>query len=83
MKNFTRSDVTDTNRIYCDKSELIDAPLWWQLQGLQKTASGYGAKIETTYKINFEGKKHRIYCTVYGNVGSCWFMTRGERIYVS
>ena len=51
----------------------IDA-LEWQKQGLQYTATGYGAKIPTQYKASINGKFRRVYCKIYSNTGTCFVM---------
>ena len=85
-KQFTDTDVqyTDTRfpRIYCDREDLIDAPLWWHEQGLQQTASGYGRKLTNRYKISFNGKEYRLYTTIFSNAGTTWFKVKGRTIYV-
>ena len=88
MKNFTQADVqnpdSDFPRIYLDdEHDLIDSPLPWQSLGLQETASGYGAKLTSSYKISFEGKTYRTYSTCYGISGSAWFKAKGKKIYLS
>lgn len=86
-KQFTEKDVEDIGsgypRIYCDTSELIDAPTDWQKAGLQETASGYGRRLNTGRKINFNGKQYRLYATCFSNCASVWFKTKGRTIYVS
>ena len=86
-KSFTSADVDESNkefpRIYADRADLLDEPLDWQKQGLQQTASGYGKKLTMPYKILFNAKKYRLYCTQYSNAGSVWFIAKGRRIYVS
>ena len=85
-KEFTLQDVIvrrdDYHRIYTSTDDLIYEPLWWQKKGLQQTASGYGAKLTNSYKILFEGRKYRIYTTIYSNSGSSWFKCKGKKIYV-
>lgn len=71
--NYDESDIEAT---------LIDAPLWWHDAGLCKTASGYGKKIESRYKVFFQGKKRRIYSDCFGNSGSNYIFVKGERISV-
>lgn len=71
--NYTANDV---------ELPLIDAPLWWHDAGLCKTASGYGKKIESRYKVFFQGKKRRIYSDCFGNSGSNYIFVKGERISV-
>jgi hypothetical protein len=87
MRAFTQVDVNGADSaypsIYADRSELIDAPTPWQKRGLQETASGYGARLTSGYKIRFCGRDYRIYVTCYGNSGSLWFTVKGQRIYVS
>lgn len=89
MKNFTSSDVRDhgavagAGSLVADRSELISAPTPWQLRGLSQTASGYGRKLNSGLKIQFEGKIYRLYITQYGNAGSAWFTVKGRKIFVS
>lgn len=88
MKNFTQADVqnpeSDFPRIYLDNEyDLIDSPLPWQSLGLQETASGYGRKLTSHFKISFEGKQYRIYTTCFSSSGSSWFKVKGKKIYVS
>jgi hypothetical protein len=86
MKTFTDNDLqpwAGSYGLFADRSELVDAPLWWQSKGLQQTATGYGSKLTMTQKINFNGKLYRLYCTCYGNAGSVWFIAKGKKIYVN
>lgn len=71
--NYDASDIEAT---------LIDAPLWWHDRGLQKTASGYGKKIETRHKVNYLGRDRRVYVDVFGNAGSAYVIVKGEKITV-
>ena len=71
--NYDASDIEAT---------LIDAPLWWHDRGLQKTASGYGKKIETRHKVNYKGRDRRVYVDVFGNAGSAYVIVKGEKITV-
>lgn len=58
-----------------DNAEQVQAvPLWWQEQGLQYTATGYGSKIPTQYKAFVRGKFRRVYCRIFSNVGTCYVM---------
>lgn len=90
MKLFTDSDVETPGgamypRIFLadHRAELVHAPLAWQKQGLQQTASGYGPKLTSPYKINFNGKLYRVYITHFSNAGSSWFKAQGRKIYVN
>lgn len=87
MKEFKWTDVRkdegpcltlDTN----GTDELIFAPLDWQKRGLSQTASGYGNKLVSRYKVRFEGRDYRLYVTCFSNTGSTWFTVRKQRIYV-
>ena len=88
MKNFTASDVqkleSDFPKIYLGEfaKELIDSPLWYHKMGLSQTASGYGAKLTSRYKISYEGKEYRLYSSCYGNAASNWFKVKGRKIFV-
>jgi hypothetical protein len=87
MKTFTQSDIKtitdifkkypDYLKIYCEQSDLVitGAPL-------NRSRSGYGAKLPTSYKINFNGKNYRVYCSIYSNIGTCYFVTNKKRIVV-
>lgn len=89
MKTFSSSDIhnpdSDFPRIYLGEyhKELAHCPLAWQKMGLQQTASGYGAKLVSAYKISFNGKLYRVYHTCYGNASSAWFTVKGKRVYLS
>lgn len=62
------------------RMDLLDVPLWWHKQHLSQTASGYGGKLTTRWKINFCGKWYRVYATCYSNSASHWFVARGRKI---
>jgi len=89
MKHFTESDISrpesDFPHIYLGeyRDNLADCPLWWHTQGLSQTATGYGAKLTSRYKIHFEGKLYRLYTICFSNAGTTYFTVKGRRIYVS
>lgn len=87
MKQFTDADVLPSSAfdgwIQADRSELVDAPMWYHKQGLQQTASGYGRKLNSGLKIHFNGKLYRIYVTIFSNAGTSWFTAKGKRYSVS
>ena len=58
--------------------EHIEAPLDWQLRGLQYTRSGYGRKIPTRHMVKLPGGKRwrRVYCCIFSNSGTCYVTTR-------
>lgn len=88
MKQFTLADVRHTDsqypKIYLGnylEDLLLSQPPWMQ-RGLQETASGCGRRLNSGFKIHFEGKLYRVYTTIFSNVGSNWFKVKGRTIYV-
>lgn len=67
---------------YVESTKLIDAPLAWQVKGLRETATGYGSKLTTRYKIEHNGKLYRVYASCHGNSGLLYIMEHGRRIYL-
>ena len=63
--------------------ELEDHPLWWHLQGRQETATGYGQRLTTRYKVRHNGRLYRVYATCISNVSSNWIEAKGVKIYIS
>ena len=54
----------------------------WQIAGLQKTATGYGTKIPTSWKVRYLGKLRRIYQDVYSNSGVSYIIVNGKKLYL-
>lgn len=52
----------------------------WQLAGLQKTSTGYGKKIPTSWKVRYLGKLRRIYQDVYSNSGVSYIIVNGKKL---
>ena len=51
---------------------------------LYQTASGYGKKIRTAYKLVFkDGSKRRVYATVYSNAGSAWIIRNKRQVHLN
>lgn len=69
-------------RIWAERDQLIQSSLPWQERGLMETATGYGSKLTTIYKINVSGKLYRVYCALFSNAGTCFITLRGERIII-
>jgi hypothetical protein len=76
------SDFPEYVTVLRDQS-LIDDPLWYHKKGLMQTATGYGSKLTTQYKINFEGRNYRVYCTCFSNSGSLWFTAKGKKYFIN
>lgn len=56
--------------------------LQWQKQGLSYTATGYGGKIPTQYKVKHDGIWKRVYCAIYSNTGTLYIMQTGTKLIV-
>lgn len=54
----------------------------WQVEGLQKTVTGYGKKIPTSWKVRYLGKLRRIYQDVYSNSGVSYIIVNGKKLYL-
>ena len=52
-------------------------PLWFHIQGLQETASGYGRRLTTPRMVYLEGRWRRVYVCCYSNSGTAY--VEGER----
>lgn len=51
--------------------------------GLQYTATGYGDKIPTIYKIQVQGRWRRVYSRCYSNVSSEYVIINGTETRVT
>lgn len=63
--------------------ELREAPLWWQQKGLQQTATGYGSRLTTPYKVKFNNRWRRVYCRQYSNAGTLYIGRLADGLFVS
>lgn len=76
-----------TNRVtYINDGEPVTleySPLWWHLQGLQQTASGFGRRLTTRYKVQHNGRLYRVYATCISNVASNWIMVKGVKFHIA
>jgi hypothetical protein len=68
--------------IHIPRQNLIDAPLWWHLKGLSQTATGYGRKLTTRYKVNYAGRMRRVYATCFSNAASHWIIVKNVKIHI-
>jgi len=62
--------------------ETKEAYTWWQLKGLSFTATGYGSKIPTCYKVKHNNRWKRVYCRVYSNIGSLFIFENKNKLYL-
>ena len=68
---------------YLDEvAQLIDAPLWFHKKGLSQTASGYGSKLTTPWKVEYRGRLYRIYCMCWSNSGTNYIISKGNRLII-
>lgn len=47
-----------------------------------RSKTGYGSKIVTSKMLKVGKKKHRIYCMVYGNSGSCYIVKGKKKVFL-
>lgn len=64
------------------KTEVINDPLWYHKQGLMQTASGYGKKLVTEYKIKYNNRFYRVYCRIFSNIGTLYIISKKHHINV-
>ena len=86
MKEFKQTDIVehtpDYPRIYMKHEDLLWSPPKWM--GIYtETSTGYGKRLNTGYKISFEGRLYRVYASHFSNAASCWFKVMGRTIYVN
>jgi hypothetical protein len=83
MRNFTETDLQPSTVfdgwIQAMRDELVYSPPAWMSRGLQETATGYGKRLNSGLKIQFNGKLYRIYITCFSNCGTAWFTAKGKR----
>ena len=79
-----KAEIYDTpgNPLACRAVEHREKPLWWQEQGLQYTATGYGKKIPTRHQVKDGSRWKRVYCCVYSNAGTLYVMRGKSRVHV-
>ena len=53
---------------------------WGLLPG--QSPSGYGPKVPTDWVVYYAKRRRRVYCTIYSNVGTCWFLYQGKKMIV-
>ena len=50
--------------------EVKDSPMQHHIAGLSWTATGYGARIPTSYMVRYCNKWRRVYACCYSNIGT-------------
>ena len=58
--------------------------LWWQVKGLQQTATGYGGKLTTEYMLTIPGapRPYRVYAICYSNAASFYILRKGNMLFL-
>lgn len=50
--------------------------------GVTFTRTGYGSKIPTVYKVQYNGRWYRVYSICYSNVSTEYILVKGEKVTV-
>ena len=77
--------MTDTKVVYQDTPYRVSTKrLWWQVQGLMQTATGYGRKLTTEYMLHLPDQKraYRVYAVFFSNVASFYIVRDGRTLYL-
>jgi len=80
-KTFCDYDISEQILYDLDDYDYITVidQLEWQKQGLMYTATGYGSKIPTSYKIFKNNRFYRVYAMRYGNLGTLYILINNEK----
>lgn len=62
--------------------EVINAPLWYHDKGLMQTATGYGRKLKTPYKVRWNNRAYRVYSICFSNVSTEYIISNKQQIIV-
>jgi hypothetical protein len=73
--------MKDETGQYCERA-FIWCPTEWQKAGLQETATGYGSRLNSGFKVHYAGRMRRVYIVCHSNVGSMYVMVKGERTFL-
>ena len=82
MKAYIQHGTGNEPRLTLE-TEVKSNPTWWQLKGLQFTATGYGPKIPTEYMVKNNGRWQRVYCAIYSNIGTLYIISGGIKLIVN
>jgi hypothetical protein len=58
--------------------------LWWEECGPLQTATGYGARLTTEYKLRLpdSSRSYRVYSVCYSNCASFYILRHGVRLFL-
>ena len=65
-----------------EKVEFIEAPMFHHDNGLSYTATGYGSKLPTRYKVKWGGRWYRVYSVCFSNCSTEYILSKGKKIIV-
>ena len=51
-------------------------------RGLLYTATGYGRKIPTQYKVKYNNRFYRVYCAIFSNIGTLYIVSKGNKVLI-
>ena len=63
---------------YVDNGRLVLDPLPWQKAGLQQTATGYGSKLTTAWRTEYNGRLYRVYSFCFSNASTPYILVKGR-----
>jgi hypothetical protein len=66
-----------------EQVEHVEAPMYHHLNNLSYTATGYGAKLPTQYKIKWAGRWYRVYSICFSNCSTEYILSKGKKIIVT
>lgn len=75
-------DYLNKVRTLAHSTTLVDAPLKHHKLGLQETASGYGMRLTTRYKLKVGTKEYRVYSTCISNVSTEYVIIQKQKFLV-
>lgn len=52
--------------------QTVEVPVKETAAPINRSVSGYGKRIPTSYMVQVDGKWRRVYCCIYSNVGTLY-----------
>ena len=87
MNAYLQHGSYQNNSFRTESVECKESLLPHHIYGLSYTASGYGNKLPTRYKVKVDNglskRWYRVYSVCYSNVSSEYIVMRGEKIRVT
>lgn len=56
---------------------LVSAIVYDRYPPIVRSATGYGGKLPTAYRVRYDGRWRRVYAMQYGNAGSAYITVAG------